>query len=151
MVVHVLILNRHSHLKGQQCSCPPWNDWCGKVQERPFKGSSVVSPRSWAATLSRRALVCKWPLPWPRGSSLSSQIELTNTPVPLGVSHVEEKCSSTFLQEDWVIQKTLAFLAFPQRTHASLINGTEPLLRCKLTFFLEETCISISWHHTLGQ
>ncbi|KIM57648.1 hypothetical protein SCLCIDRAFT_72310, partial [Scleroderma citrinum Foug A] len=79
-----------------------------------------------------------------------SQIELTNTPVPLSVSHVEEKSSSTFLQEDWVIQKTLAFLAFPQRTHASLINGTEPLLRCKLTFFLEETCISISWHHTLG-
>ena len=102
--------------------------------------------------MSRRALVCKWPLPWPTTvSSLSSQIELTNTPVAVDVSHVEQKSSSSLLQEDWVIQEDLAFLTFPYRTDASLINGTEPLLRCKLTFFLEETCVSISWHHTLGQ
>jgi len=146
---------RQFPLKGQQCPCPPWNDWCGKVQECPFRCSSIVSPCSWATMLSRRVLVCKWPLPWPTVSSLSSQIDLTNTPlntpVPLGVSHVEEKSSSTFFQEDWVIQKNLALLAFPQRTHASLINGAEPLLRCQLIFLLEETCIGISWHHTLGQ
>ncbi|KIM58735.1 hypothetical protein SCLCIDRAFT_1062741 [Scleroderma citrinum Foug A] len=78
-------------------------------------------------------------------------IELTNTPVPVDVSYVEEKSSSSILQDDWVWQKNLTFLSFPQRTHASLINGTEPLLRCQLTFFLEETCIGISWHHILGQ
>ena len=71
--------------------------------------------------------------------------------MPVDVSYIEEKYSSAILQDDWVIQEDLASLVYYQPVDVNPINGTAPLLRFKLTFFMGETCIGISWHHTLGQ
>ncbi|KAL4079456.1 hypothetical protein J3A83DRAFT_4209798 [Scleroderma citrinum] len=77
-------------------------------------------------------------------------IELTNTPVPVDVSYIQEKDSSSVLQNDWVIQEDLSSLLHHQPVDANPINGTVPLVRFKLTFFMDETCIGISWHHALA-
>ncbi|KIM70505.1 hypothetical protein SCLCIDRAFT_152659 [Scleroderma citrinum Foug A] len=77
-------------------------------------------------------------------------IELTNSCVPVDVSYARETTSSSILQGDWVIQEALASLVYDQPVDGDLINGTTPLVRFKLTFFMEETCIGITWNHALG-
>ncbi|KAL4079450.1 hypothetical protein J3A83DRAFT_1099355 [Scleroderma citrinum] len=83
-------------------------------------------------------------------------IELTNTPVPVDVSYVKEKDSGSVLQDDWVIQEDVSPLMDHQPVDADPINGTAPLIRFKLTFFVEETCIAdatghFHFTHTLSQ
>ena len=69
----------------------------------------------------------------------------------MDVSYARETTSSSILQGDWVIQEALASLVYDQPVDGDLINGTAPLVRFKLTFFMEETCIGITWNHALGQ
>ncbi|KAL4069073.1 hypothetical protein J3A83DRAFT_4401226 [Scleroderma citrinum] len=77
-------------------------------------------------------------------------IELTNNYVPVDVSYIEGKASSSVLQDDWVIQEDLSSLVNQQPDDVNPVNGTVPLLRFKLTFFTEETCIGVTWHHVLA-
>jgi len=55
------------------------------------------------------------------------------------------------LQGDWAIQEASASLLYDQPVDADLINGTAPLVRFKLTFFMEETSVGITWNHALGE
>ncbi|KIJ69610.1 hypothetical protein HYDPIDRAFT_45726, partial [Hydnomerulius pinastri MD-312] len=79
-----------------------------------------------------------------------SQIELTNAAVPVDIDYREDTTSDSVLEGDWVIQANLSPLLNHQPIGANLVNGGAPLLRIKLTFFEGETCIGVSWHHTLG-
>lgn len=58
--------------------------------------------------------------------------------------------SDSLLNGDWVIQDDISPFLSHQPVGANLVNGGAPLLRLKLTFFKDETCIGVSWHHTLG-
>lgn len=58
--------------------------------------------------------------------------------------------SDSLLNGDWVIQDDISPFLNHQPIGANLVNGGAPLLRLKLTFLKDETCIGISWHHTLG-
>ena len=60
--------------------------------------------------------------------------------------------SDSHLHGDWVVQDDLSpFLdQKPIRNNSELNNGSAPLLRLKLTFFNYETCIGVSWNHSLG-
>ena len=58
--------------------------------------------------------------------------------------------SNSLLNGDWVIQDDISPFLNHQPIDANLVNGGAPLLRLKLTFFKDETCIGVSWHHILG-
>lgn len=77
-------------------------------------------------------------------------IELTNSSVPVDVSYEQEKSLSLVLQNDYVIQEDLSPLLSCHSDGADTVDKEEPLLWLKLTFFEEQTCIGVSWHHTLG-
>ena len=60
--------------------------------------------------------------------------------------------SDPLLRGDWVVQDDLSPFLDQQPTcdNSKLNNGSAPLLRLKLTFFNCETCIGVSWNHSLG-
>jgi len=58
--------------------------------------------------------------------------------------------SDSYLNGDWVIQDDISPFLSHQPIGANVVNGNAPLLCLKLTFFKDETCIGVSWHHTLG-
>lgn len=67
--------------------------------------------------------------------------------------HIDYKLDTTsdsLLDGDWVIQDDISLFLNNQPVGANLVNGGAPLLRLKLTFLNNETCIGVSWHHTLG-
>ena len=64
---------------------------------------------------------------------------------------MKERTSDSVLQGDWVVQEASTSLLFDKPVDGNLVNGTAPLIRFKLTFFVEETCIGITWNHALGQ
>ena len=64
---------------------------------------------------------------------------------------MKERTSDSVLQGDWVVQEASTSLLFDKPIDGNLVNGTAPLIRFKLTFFVEETCIGITWNHVLGQ
>ena len=66
-------------------------------------------------------------------------------------SYARETTSSSVLQGDWVVQEASASLLYDQPIDGDLINGTAPLVHLKLTFFMEETGIGITWNHALGE
>ena len=59
--------------------------------------------------------------------------------------------SNSVLQGDYVVQEASASLLFDQPVDGDLVNGTAPLIRFKLTLFLEGTFIGLTWNHALGQ
>ncbi|KAI6139042.1 transferase family-domain-containing protein, partial [Pisolithus tinctorius] len=77
-------------------------------------------------------------------------IELTNSGVPLDVSYERERPLSSVLQNDYVLQEDLSPLLSCHSDGADIVDKERPLLCLKLTFFEEETCIGVSWHHALG-
>ncbi|KAG8217369.1 hypothetical protein J3R82DRAFT_5464 [Butyriboletus roseoflavus] len=77
-------------------------------------------------------------------------IELTNTTVPVDIGYKLDTSSDSLLNGDWVIQDDISPFLNQQPIGANLVNGGAPLLRLNLTFFSNETCIGVSWHHTLG-
>ena len=64
---------------------------------------------------------------------------------------MKESTSNSVLQDDWVVQEASASLLFDKPVDGDLVNGTAPLICLKLTFFVEEACIGITWNHALGQ
>ena len=64
---------------------------------------------------------------------------------------MKESTSNSVLQGDWVVQEASALLLFDKPVDRDLVNGTAPLICLKLTFFMEEVCIGITWNHALGQ
>ena len=64
---------------------------------------------------------------------------------------MKERTSNLDLQGNWVVQEASASLLFDKPVDGDLINGTAPLIRFKLTFFMEETYIGITWNHALGK
>ncbi|KIO04307.1 hypothetical protein M404DRAFT_9320 [Pisolithus tinctorius Marx 270] len=88
---------------------------------------------------SRTNALLWWPL-----------IELTNSGVPLDVSYEQERPLSSVLQNDYVLQEDLSPLLSCHSDGADIVDKERPLLCLKLTFFEEETCIGVSWHHALG-
>ncbi|KAG9318308.1 hypothetical protein JVU11DRAFT_392 [Chiua virens] len=77
-------------------------------------------------------------------------IELTNTAIPVDIDYKLDLNSNSFLSGDWVVQDDISPFLNNQPIGANLVNGGAPLVRLKLTFFNKETCIGVSWHHTLG-
>lgn len=77
-------------------------------------------------------------------------IELTNSGVPVDVCFGREKLLSSVLQNDYVLQEDLSPLLSRHSDGADIVDKEEPLLCLKLTFWRDETCIGVSWHHTLG-
>ena len=64
---------------------------------------------------------------------------------------MKESTSNSVLQGDWVVQEASKLLLFDKPADGDLVNGTAPLVCFKLTFFVEEACIGITWNHALGQ
>lgn len=77
-------------------------------------------------------------------------IELTNSGVPVDISFEREKPLSSVLQTDYVLQEDLSPLLSFHSDGTDIVDKEEPLLCLKLTFWEDETCIGVSWHHTLG-
>jgi len=75
---------------------------------------------------------------------------LVNSPVPVVIDYKLDTTSDSVLDGNWVVQDDISPLFNHQPVGADPVNGDSPLLRLKMTFFNNETCIGISWHHTLG-
>jgi hypothetical protein len=68
----------------------------------------------------------------------------------MDIDYKLDASSDSFLNGDWVIQDDIYPFLNHQPIGADIVNGGAPLLRLKLTFFKDETCIGVSWHHSLG-
>ena len=68
----------------------------------------------------------------------------------MDIDYKLDTSSDSLLNGDWVIQDDISPFLNHQPIGATVVNGDAPLLRLKLTFMKDETCIGISWHHSLG-
>lgn len=69
----------------------------------------------------------------------------------MNIDYKLDSSSDSLLHGGWVIQDDLSPFIDVQQFGASIIDGSDdPLLRVKLTFFNNETCIGASWNHSLG-
>ncbi|KAI6043330.1 hypothetical protein EDC04DRAFT_2890968 [Pisolithus marmoratus] len=110
----------------------------------------VIDVERFESALSQALSMCPHAAGRLRCSDGRWSIELTNSGVPVDVSYEREKSLSSILQNDYVVQGDLSPLLSCHSDGANVVDKEEPLLYVKLTFFAEETCIGVSWHHTLG-